>query len=107
MVVINYRGIRVDWLKPVVPVYQHVLDAAAPEPWRGRELRVASAEGLIVLKLLANRPQDLVDIDALLAANQGRLDLDWIQREWSTVYTTDDPRWQKFRAAVTEYYHRQ
>jgi hypothetical protein len=96
----------VDWLKPVVPIYQHVLDAATSEKWRDRELRVATAEGLIVLKLLAGRAQDLADIDSLLAANQGRLDLDWIEREWLTVFNTDDPRWQRFRQSVAEYYDR-
>jgi hypothetical protein len=106
MVVLNYRGVRVDWLKPVVPVYQHVLDAAIAEPWRGRQLFVASAEGLIVLKLLAGRPQDLVDIDTLLAANRGRIDLDWIEKEWLTVFATNDPRWLSFRQAVAEYYDR-
>jgi hypothetical protein len=99
--------VRVDWLKPVVPLYQHVLDTATAGAWEGRQIRVASAEGLILLKLLASRPQDLVDVHALLAANQGRLDLDWIEREWLTVFTTDDLRWQKFGEAVAEYYRRQ
>ena len=83
MVVMRYRGIRVDWLKPVVPLYQHVIDSATPEDWRGRTIHVASAEGLILLKLLAGRAQDLLDIDTLLAANQGRLDLGWIERSGS------------------------
>jgi hypothetical protein len=107
MVVMSYRGIRLDWLKPVVPSYQHVLDTAKPEAWRGRELRVASAEGLILLKLFAGRPQDWADIDTLLAANQRRLDLDWIEREWLTVFGTDDPRWRQFQQAVAEYYGRE
>ena len=106
MVVMSYHGVRMDWLKPVFPIYQHVLDAATSEKWRDRELRVATAEGLIVLKLLAGRTQDLADIDSLLAANQGRLDLDWIEREWLTVFNTDDPRWQRFRQSVAEYYDR-
>jgi len=107
MVVLKYGDVRVDWLKPVVPVYQHVLDAATVGVWRGREVRVATAEGLILLKLLAGRPQDLVDVNALLAANQGRLALDWIEREWLTVSVTDDPRWLQFQKAVAEYYDRQ
>jgi hypothetical protein len=67
---------------------------------------VASAEGLIALKLLAGRTQDLADIDNLLAANRGQLDLDWVEREWLTVSTTDDPRWQRFRQSIAEYYER-
>jgi len=106
MVVLRYSDVRVDWLKPVVPVYHHVIDTATAEPWRGRQLHVASAEGLILLKLLASRPQDQLDIDTLLAANKGRLDLDWVEREWLTVFPTDDPRWQHFRQSVAEYYDR-
>jgi hypothetical protein len=103
----EYHGVRVDWLKPVVPLYQHVLDTAGTDDGFGRPIRVASAGGLILLKLLADRPQDQVDINSLLAANQGQLDLDWVEREWLSIFTTEDPRWQKFRAAVLEYYKRQ
>ncbi len=45
-------------------------------------------------------------INALLAANQGGLNLDWIEKEWLAIYPMDDPRWQNFRAAVAEYYDR-
>jgi hypothetical protein len=106
MAVIWYRDIRIDWLKPMLPIYQHVLDRAVLETWHGRPMRIATAEGLILLKLLASRPQDLADIDALLAANRGRLDLAWVEQEWQTLFPTDDPRWQRFRQAVTEYYDR-
>jgi hypothetical protein len=39
-------------------------------------------------------------------ANRGRLDLDWVEREWLTLFPTDDPRWARYRAAVAEYYDR-
>src|SRR5262249_55482097 len=82
MAVLSYRGIRVDWLKPVLPVYQHVLDRAITEPRLGHPIRVASSEGLILLKLLAFRTQDLLDIENLVAAHRDRLDMDWIHSEW-------------------------
>jgi hypothetical protein len=53
---------------------------------------VASAEGLILLKLLAYRPQDVVDIENLVAAHRETLDLAWMQSEWATVAAPDDPR---------------
>lgn len=92
MTTLSYRGIRVDWLKPVIPVYQHVLDRATEEKWLDRPIRVASAEGLILIKLLAYRTQDKLDIENLVAAHRGTLDLDWIRSEWATVAAADDPR---------------
>lgn len=103
MAAFEFHGVRVDWLKPLVPLYQHVLDTAGPSEGFGRPTRVASAEGLILLKLLADRPRDLADIDEMLAANKGNLALEWIEREWDTVSSTEDPRWRKFREAVAEY----
>lgn len=92
MTVLSYRGIRIDWLKPVIPAYVHILDRATEEPWLDLPIRVASAEGLILLKLLAFRLQDQVDIENLVAANERTLDLDWIKAEWRTVASLDDPR---------------
>ena len=92
MTTLSFRGIRIDWLKPVIPLYQHVLDRATEETWLGHPICVASAEGLILLKLLAYRTQDQLDIENLVAAHRDTLDLDWIKSEWATVAATDDPR---------------
>ena len=53
---------------------------------------MASAEGLILLKLLAYRTQDQLDIENLVAAHRDTLDLAWIKSEWATVAPLDDPR---------------
>ena len=54
--------------------------------------RVASAEGLILLKLLAWRTQDQLDIESLVAAHKDTLDLDWIRSEWATLADPADSR---------------
>ncbi len=95
MVVLSYHGIRIDWLKPVLPAYVHVLDRATEETWLNQPIRIASAEGLILLKLLAFRTQDQLDIENLVAAHRDTLDLDWIRAEWQTVMSLDDPRMQR------------
>jgi hypothetical protein len=92
MAVLWRDGVRVDWLKPVLPAYRHVLERAVVEPGPNGPIRVATAEGLILLKLFAFRLQDQADIEALVAANGDTLDLDWIKREWETVFESDDPR---------------
>jgi len=60
MTVLRYAGVRVDWLKPVLPCFQHVIDTAEEETWQNNRVRVASAEALILLKLISFRQQDLV-----------------------------------------------
>jgi Nucleotidyl transferase of unknown function (DUF2204) len=96
MVVLSYHGLRVDWLKPVIPIYDHILDRATEETWLNHPIRVASVEGLILLKLLAFRTQDQLDIENLVAAHRDNLDLDWIHSEWQTVAPLDDPRMIRF-----------
>ena len=102
MVVLSYHGIRVDWLKSVLPAYVHVLDCATEENWLGHPIWIASAEGLVLLKLLAFRTQDQVDIENLVAAHRDTLDLDWIRGEWQTVTSLDDPRMRHLMELVDE-----
>ena len=94
MAVLWRDGVRVDWLKALLPAYRHVLEHARVEPGPGGGIRVATAEGLILLKLFAFRLQDQTDIEALVTANQSALDIDWITTEWQTVFQPDDPRMQ-------------
>ena len=65
-------------------------------------MRIGSAEGLIITKLMAMRPQDESDIRDLLAAYAGRLDLDFVRAEMDTFTDADDPRRAKFEAWVGE-----
>jgi hypothetical protein len=104
LAVMSFRGIRVDWLKPVLPCYQHVLNDARPEVWHGTTIRIASPEGLILLKLLAFRSRDLLDIENLLAANRGQLDLDYVRREWESLADENDPRMRRFNELVEKFY---
>ena len=100
MVALSYHGIRIDFLKPLIPAYLHILDRATEETWLDRPLRIASAEGLILLKLLAFRSQDQVDIENLVAANRDTLDLGWITAEWQTLAELDDPRMRRLLELV-------
>jgi hypothetical protein len=104
LMVMSFHGVRIDWLKAVIPLYQHVIDQAHSESWLGRSIRIAAVEGLILTKLIAFRGQDQVDIESLLAANRGQLDLDFIHREWQAVADSDDPRMQRFNEMVARLY---
>jgi hypothetical protein len=50
-----FGRVRIDWLKPVLPLYARALADAAPLEWtEGRSIRVASPEGLILTKMVAS-----------------------------------------------------
>lgn len=104
LTILSFHGLRIDWLKPLLPCYQRVLEDARPEIVLDWPVRIAAPEGLILMKLLAFRSQDQVDIENLLAANRGQLDLDRIRREWAAIASLDDPHMQRFEEMVARFY---
>ncbi len=99
---IRFGDVLVDFMRPVLPVYTHVLDRAISAQIVGQSVRISAAEGLIVMKLLAFRPLDESDIRDLLATFPGRLDLDYIRTEFTSVAESSDPRLAKFETWVAE-----
>ena len=60
----SFGRVRIDWLKPILPFYSRAIADASPLEWsKGHSIRVARAEGLILTKMVAFRPQDQMDID--------------------------------------------
>jgi hypothetical protein len=99
--VVFYRGkVRIDWLQPVLPLYAHVLASAELQPWLDTKLSVATAEGLILTKMVAFRPQDQADIVALLAANRDEIDVALIRSEWAPYAATEADRTTWLEAAI-------
>jgi hypothetical protein len=96
LTVLEYKGVRIDWLKPVLPVYQHVIDNARMEHFLECEVPITSPECLILTKLLAFRNQDVVDIENLLSANP-QIDLEFIRQEWRSIAAESDNRFVKFQ----------
>ncbi len=97
--------VRIDWIKAVLPLFQRILKRATTEEIGGRQVRVADAEGLLVLKLIAFRPQDQLDIQGILTANRGLLDLDWVRQEWWAVVDEEDPAKEQFEQFVRKFYN--
>ena len=100
----TFGHVRVDWIKAVLPVFERILDRATLEDLGEWQVRVADAEGLLLLKLIAFRPQDQEDIRGILAANPGLLELDWVRSELSELVTSDDERTGQFEKLVAEFY---
>jgi hypothetical protein len=87
-----FGRVRIDWMQPVLPLYSAILDTAEVRSWLDAELHVATAEGLILSKLVAFRPQDRADIETLLIANRNRIDFKFIRQQWATVAAGEDAR---------------
>jgi predicted nucleotidyltransferase len=99
---IRYGPIRVDLMAAVLGMFVEIVKTARWEDLHGRRLRVASPEGLILLKLIAFRPQDQADIMGLLATNRGALDIDRIRTWYCQVGNADDDRWQALQRMLAE-----
>lgn len=97
----RFGTVRIDWLKPMLPLYSRALADATELPWtEGHTLRVATAEGLILTKLVAFRQQDQADIETLLAANQADIDVALIRREWHPYVSLEPARTAWLEAAI-------
>ncbi len=99
----TFGPVRIDWLKPVLPFYRRTLADAELLEWsEGHAVRVATAEGLILTKMVAFRPQDQVDIETLLTANRDEIDVDMIREEWSPFAATERERTDWLEAAIAK-----
>jgi hypothetical protein len=90
----RFGAVRIDWLKPVLPLYSRALADAELLEWSpGHPVRIATPEGLILTKMVAFRPQDQADVETLLTANR---------REWSPFAETEVERTAWLEAAIAK-----
>lgn len=93
------RGIRVEIFVPWHPFHYRVLDRSPERDLEGRRIRIHTAEDLVVFKKIFDRPKDLTDIQAILMAQQGKLDLERIRTEANGLLTEDG--WKELEALIT------
>lgn len=104
MLAVQWPGrVQVDLLKPVIPVFHRIIERASDEAFNEQVVRVADAEGLLLLKLLAFRPLDQEDIRGILTKNTGGLDLDWVRTEAAQL-GLDQQRLSEFEQLVQDFY---
>lgn len=99
---IRYEDVLIDLLRPVLPAFAHVLDRAMDSEVLGQTARIGSAEGLIVMKIIAMRPQDQTDVRELIAAYGNTLDLSFIRAELDSVMNAADTRRAMFESWLRE-----
>ncbi len=73
--------VRLDIIAATHPYYARVVDRARDVEVGGLRVRVACAEDIVVLKVMADRPQDRADVAAILDAQGEALDRDLVRRE--------------------------
>lgn len=89
----TFRGVRIDWLTPILPFYSHALAGAGILKWsEGHPIVVATAEGLILTKMVAFRTRDQMDIETLITANRDTIDIDLIREQWAFFAATEPER---------------
>jgi hypothetical protein len=86
-------GVKVDVALAALPFELEAIQAASP--WSivpGVTLPTCSAEHLVVYKLVAGRPQDLVDVDGVVRRQGRKLDVARI-RQWGRQFAElkEDP----------------
>jgi predicted nucleotidyltransferase len=71
--------LMIDLLLNEHPFYESVLDRSRPQQVQRTEIRVASPEDLLILKLLAMRPQDIADAGRLVETYGPQFDRAYLQ----------------------------
>lgn len=93
VLLISAGGVGVDVALAAFPFELEVLDKSTPWPLgAGLSLPTCSAEHLIVYKLVAARPQDLVDVEGIVRRQGTRLEVESIRR-WGRAFAElkEDP----------------
>ena len=88
----RFRAVRIDFFLPVLPVSISALRRRVRVPFAESEIWVLSAEDLAIFKLLFGRTKDLADLERLVAAQRGRLDFSYIEREIAALFEDGDER---------------
>lgn len=72
--IMTSQGVRGDIVLAQLPAERELLDRARPKLVGGMTIRIASAEDLILMKLMSERPKDLEDARRLIRRFRATLD---------------------------------
>ncbi|MEX2318152.1 MAG: hypothetical protein WD669_13420 [Pirellulales bacterium] len=94
-------AVRVELFVPAVELQDEILRRAVPIRVRNRDIRVTTAEDLVLMKLFFHRVKDLQDVRGILWVQRGQLDLDYL-KSWS-VRTHEPEVQQEMDQLIAEY----
>lgn len=90
-----YQKLRfqADIILSEIEYQEWVIQRSQIVPMFNFQVPICSAEDLIILKLIANRRQDLLDIEKILERQESHLDKNYL-KEWIRDWSLQE-RWQK------------
>lgn len=84
-------GVKVDFILASLPFEQEAIERSESMSVAGYEIRVLSAEDLVIMKLVAGRPSDIGDVTSLLMAHP-KLDMKYVTRHVQQIASiVEDP----------------
>lgn len=96
-----WNELRADLFVPIVPLQSEILRRAVLVRMDRREIKVTTAEDLILLKMVFRRPKDFDDIRGMLHSQRGKLNLDYLE-SWAAKSLDEQARAQ-LESLVAEY----
>ena len=97
LVRIDYKGYPIDLIASLTPYQDELLKNKLKSTLVGEDIYIAAPEDIIVLKLIANRSLDIVDIEKIIQYT-APLNIDYIQK-WAKEWDVLD-LWNKIVAKV-------
>ncbi|MGH8595179.1 MAG: hypothetical protein ACREXT_00825, partial [Gammaproteobacteria bacterium] len=85
-------GIRIDFFLPVLSISVEAMQRRVRVTFADGNIWIFTAEDLAVFKLIFGRTKDFADLELLFAAQRGRLDLDYLERQVARIFDAADPR---------------
>ena len=97
------KNVPVIILKVVTPRIHRMIERARPKPFGDQVVHVADAESQLLFERIAFRPLDQGYLRAILIANSGQFDLEWV-REEAIAAGREFDRLNSFGRLVPEFY---
>jgi hypothetical protein len=89
---LDWSGTWLDLFFAYSPLHDSCRERARAVRLLDRQIRVLSAEDLVIFKVLFNRAKDWVDIEQVVRTQRGRFDAPYVQRWVAEITGTDDAR---------------
>jgi uncharacterized nucleotidyltransferase DUF6036 len=99
-------GIRVDVIFALVPFEMDAIRRAQDVSIAGRTVRVVTAEDLVLMKIISERPRDIADAEAIVRRRLRELDRHYLEPRISELSAAlENPdivgRWRQWTAGVS------